>query len=205
MNSQGNLSPLTIGVVILVFLIGIIFGLMFMDSNAFNNGQNIDEVVTIIIEVKNTGKTTKKINLSDGRNFILEPGASTKISVPSNETLSTENTFPIPVSTKDRMDVHHANTVFVGDASINSDLTAGYGVLSNSSNMAVLFIEVGKDGKRWPVDLVFPDSSVDAVIGTNSYWEVVSPEKEQTILGSTKATGKTRELIFDGHKLSAKK
>lgn len=203
--SEHGITPLTVGVVIFIFMIGIIFGLMLYNSPVMNEPE--EKIYVIIIEIKNVSNIQKTVTTSDGRPVVIAPGETARITIPSNDflTVNTEN-LDGSVS-KDRLAIAprkgtDISTVYLGNATISTNLTGLDGKLENHSAQPVQFIELGKDGKRWPyAGPIAPGSSLSAIIPVGSSWQAVSPERENMVLGNVKAVTGTYAIVYDGYDL----
>lgn len=88
-------------------------------------------------------------------------------------------------------------TIYLTNFGIQTNLSAGEGVIKNTSNGPVIFVEVDIDGRRWPKCMSTPGSTMKAVVVNGSTWEIVTPERENVILAVIRVPKDARVLTFD--------
>ena len=202
MRAHGT-TPFTIGVVLIIFSIGLLFTLML--SNVFSNDERKTEKTSLLVTlVKNDSSLPKTVETGD-KTFTIAPGEFSRITVPSNAVLTTttkyhdgsKNTHKITLDSEKR-----TGTIHLTDSNVSTNFNTNLGSLVNDSAKPVKFVEVGKDGKRWPKGFIGPKNSVDHVtIPDTSTWQVVDAERSDIILGSVKVGNGTTKLIYNGEEL----
>jgi hypothetical protein len=185
-------APLIICVVLLIFIIGIFFILIWMNSQ-HPNDKKIEDPFKQYLKIENDSYSGQNVAVED-LNFVLSPGESKNITVSSNSKIKA-GSFHLHLE-----DVAAVNTIYITENGIFTNLKCAQGTLNNDSNVPITFVEVGKDGKKWNRGVVYPEKSINAVISYNSKWEVASPEKPNNILTSIKVKGGTK-IIYDGKHL----
>jgi hypothetical protein len=206
--SQHGTTPLTIGVVLIIFVMGLLFSSMFFNVFSNDDRKRKEDIYLVVTVVKNDSSLPKTVETGD-KTFTIAPGESSRITVPSNAVLTTtatnhdgsKNSHKITLDSTKRTGIVHLT-----DSTVSTNFNTKLGSLINESTKAVKFVEVGKDGKRWPKGFVGPKSNVDNVtIPVSSTWQVVDPERSDIVLGSVKVSIGTRKLIYDGEGLIERK
>lgn len=88
-------------------------------------------------------------------------------------------------------------TIYLTNFGIQTNLSAGEGVIKNASNGPVIFVEVDIDGRRWPRCMSTPGNTMKAVIVNGSTWEIVTPERENVVLAVVRVPKDARTLTFN--------
>lgn len=95
--------------------------------------------------------------------------------------------------------------VYITPSGIHTNMTAGVGRLMNSDfKTAVIFVEMGSDGRRWPKCMLTPGSFSENILSDGGAWQIVTPERENVVLADIKVPKGARSLNFDGDVISAK-
>lgn len=188
-------TPLTIGVVLTIFLIGLIFGLMFI--SVVSDDKKNEKIYLTVIEVRNDSTVPKIVEAGD-KSVNIAPGESSRITVPSNSFLTAKTAGGTDV---EKISVsNRPNTVYLTETNATTNLTANMGSFTNFSTQSVRLVEIARDGKRLEKGFLGPGGKVDLMIPSGTLWEVVDAERNNIILGSIKS-GKGSRLVYDGEKL----
>ena len=155
----------------------------------------------VYVDIHNVSSQTA--DLGDG--VVLQPGASTKIVVPSESSIQAKSVnFDGSVTTKIMRTRPVANApIYITEAMITTD--AREGELINDSDMPVQFIQLGDSARRWPQQSIVPPNSRlhNIVIANGSQWQIVNPSEDSFIVATVTATEDRTKLRFDGTDLTA--
>lgn len=190
--SSGGITPLTTGIVMFVFVTGVLFAVMFLNS-ASAHGHPKKKVYLDVVTVKNKTQSPQTV-ITRGNNVVIAPGETSRITIPSDSLLSINNS---------KLDLggERINTIYITDTGISTNLTAEKGTFSNSSLVPVQLVEEGIDGVKRNGGFVGPGSKIKLLIQPGILWYVLNPE-HKIVLGSLKTSRGSRGLLYDGEKLS---
>lgn len=182
-----------------VFLIGLLFGVMFISSTSGTGGLKRKKVYLDLVEIKNKSgrpQTVKTSNLSESTH--IEPGGFSRITIPSDSLVSIDNGENIK-----KLDLGgtRIDTIYLTDTGVSTNLTAEQGSFINSSFTPVQVIEEGIDGEKWDRGFVGPGGKIKFLIPSGTLWHAADPERKN-ILGSLKSTRGAKGILYDGEKLS---
>ena len=184
-------APLIICVVLLVFVIGVLFVLLWMNTDHITPHEHTFKQH---LKIENASHTDKNVTIGDLK-FILPIGANKHVTIPSDSKIEIDDSsLTLPNS-------NMVNTVYITENGIFTNLKCGKGMLTNLASYPETFVEIGKD-KKWNMGILYQNESLDTIISKGSKWEVISPERS-TVLGSIK-TQNGLKIIFDGKDLYEK-
>lgn len=184
-------TPLTVGVILIICMVGLLFATMFFNSTTKDKGKK--KVHLDVVDLKNVSSEPQIVK-TIGKVIKMEPGETSKITLPSNAVLETENR-------KIELPEERINTVYITGSNISTNLSAKTGYFVNSSSVAVELFEVGNDGKIWSKGFIGPGNQIPLLIPAGTLWRVADTERRNTVLGSVKTTLGTRELVYNGESL----
>lgn len=206
LEKRNGTTPLTIGVILIIFLIALLFGIMFVSVNNISSStpQERDSFL-VILNVKNVSTIPKTVE-TGGKSLRIDPGESSRISISSDDILNVKTVNFDGSESNYKLSIPRdlPSEVYLTESGVGTNLTAKEGFLINHSNISIQFVEVGDDGRRWPKGLVGPDSMIKAIIPSGTSWQVINaerPDLENISLGSAKATLGTKKIVYDGQKL----
>lgn len=196
------IEPYLAGLVALVFVAVIIYAL-----TRPGGGSTPDENASAMIDIENPSSQAKTITVSAPfSTFTLESGSTTRVVVASGATISSEATNFDGTVTKRSLRISRATSIkkiYITEDGVHTDSSARHADLINISEIPVIFIEIGSDGRRWPKMMVPPGNRCPtAVVAIGSTWEVVHPEREDRVLDRIKVHTLVDAIVFDGEILS---
>jgi len=186
-----NNAPLIICVVLLIFVIAIFFILLWMNS-VHPDDKKKEDPFRQLVKIENRSYSDKVVTLSNAK-FKLAPGESKHLPLFSNEKIKTNDSSLILSNSA------LTKTVHITEHGLFSNLEGGKGSLNNNSENVVLFVEIGKDGRKWNKGFVYPGKHTEAFISKGSKWQVYSSDKRK-LLGHLKTRGGLK-IIFNGKNL----
>lgn len=144
----------------------------------------------------------------DGKDIEVEPKATKMVNVREMQKLISVSTLAKNFDgtiTKNLIVIpkNGVSKIYITVSGIQTNLTAGKGIISNSSTTtAIIFVEVGSDGRRWPKCILTPGSFTEEIISAGGLWQVVTPERENVVIANFKVPKGVRSLNFDGERIS---
>jgi hypothetical protein len=199
-------APLIICIVLLIFIIGIFFILIWMNS-MHSNIKKKEDAFNQYLKIENGSYSEKSIKVKD-LDFVLLPGETTNVTVPSDSVILSDDRSDNSDSSNNKISHIHLdnsnliNSIYITENGIFSNLECSKGILLNESDIPINFIEIGKNGKKWDRGTLYPGKNMEAFISSGSKWEVISPDKKN-ILASTKVKNGTK-IIYNGKHLISK-
>jgi len=133
------------------------------------------------IKIVNISNITQKI-FTHSTNFTLLVGLSKIIHLSSSSIITAksknydesnnEYTYKIPIGPSKM-------TVYVTNNGLFDEFACSLIDFQNNSDIPLMLIEDGINGRRWPQMLVYPYKSVQIYVTKNTRWELIHPSEEQ--------------------------
>ncbi len=199
----GN-APIIIGFLIIAILLGLGFYLFGRSHHVeYPEGRE-----ALNIDITNKTQLPYTISLVNGKDIILEPDETTKLSVDLHDSVyaKSKNYDGTPVEHTYIASNKNATDIFITPDGFRTNVTASDNVrFVNEAPYPVMFIQRSSKGdRRWATDIVPPHSTVEGhLVGRNSTWQVAHPTNENKPIDEVSVKGISKSLEFNGQHLRA--
>lgn len=194
------------GIIVLVLLFVLVLYLIVTSSY---------DITAVPDEKKSPQKAVKVVNKTmipqklqvEGKEYLLEPEESSVFLLPFEKVIKAVGRQLdgklVNFSTILRHGRRPITDLYITPSGFKTNLTGSHDVvLANGSPIPVIFVERSANGRRYPSEIVPPNSkSVGHFVSSGSTWEVVRPINESEILASTRVGGMPKELVFYNNEL----